>query len=101
MEEVRGFEEDCFVLLQKTFIAFPRVAEITAKLQNYAEQNFVDSLDFSRQLSQAKDIPDFVRINVEFAHKSFTSIVEQAKDFAEACTGSAARAIRSAYNLPS
>ncbi len=84
VEEVRGLEEDYSVLLQKMLMAFPWLADLSAKLQNYAEQNFVDSLDFSRQLSRAKDIHDFARINVEFAQKSFKSFVEQAKDFAEA-----------------
>jgi hypothetical protein len=72
--------------LQPTLIAFPWVAEITAKLQSYADSNFVDALAFSHGLSQAKDIPDFVRINVEFAQKNFKSVIEQARDFAEACT---------------
>jgi hypothetical protein len=86
VEEFRGLEEDYFALLQRTLMAFPWVAEITAKLQSYADNNFVDALAFSHELSQAKDIPDFVRINVEFAQKNFKSVVEQAKDFAEACT---------------
>jgi len=86
VEEVRGVEEDYFAVLQNTLIAFPWIADIAAKMQSYADQNFVDALRFSRELSQAKDIQDFVRINVEFAQKSFKSVVEQAEDFAEACT---------------
>ena len=76
-------------------IAFPWIADIAARMQSYADQNFVDALAFSRELSQAKDIQDFARINVEFAQKSFKAIFEQAKDFLEACTDSAAKAIRS------
>jgi hypothetical protein len=101
VEEVRGVEEDYFALLQNTLLAFPWIADIAAKMQNYADQNFVDALAFSRELSQAKDIQDFVRINVKFAQKSFKSVADQVEDFAEACTDSAARAFRSAYNLPS
>jgi hypothetical protein len=101
VEEVRGVEEDYFALLQNMLLAFPWIADIAAKMQNYADQNFVDALAFSRELSQAKDIQDFVRINVEFAQKSFKSVADQVEDFAEACTDSAARAFRSAYNLPS
>lgn len=101
VEEIRGAEEDYFALLQNMLIAFPWIADIATKMQKYADQNFVDALKFSREMSQAKDIQDFARINVECAQKSFKSAVAQAKDFAEACTDSAARAIRSAYNLPS
>jgi len=86
VEEVRGVEEDYFAGLQNMLIAFPWVADIAARIQSYADQNFVDALAFSRELSQAKDIQDFTRINVEFAQKSFKSVIEQARDFAEACT---------------
>jgi hypothetical protein len=55
-------------------------------LQNYADKNFVDALAFCHELSQAKDIQDFVGINVEFARRNLQSVVEQAKDFAEACS---------------
>ena len=95
VEEVRGIEEDYFAGLQNMLIASPWVADIAARMQSYVDQNFVDALAFSRELSQAKDIQDFTRINVEFAQKSFKSIFEQAKDFLEACTDSAAKAVRS------
>jgi len=95
VEDVRGVEEDYFAVLQNMLIAFPWIADIAARMQSYADQNLVDALAFSRELSQAKDIQDFTRINVEFAQKSFKSIFEQAKDFLEACTDSASKAIRS------
>ena len=101
VEEVRGVEQDYFAVLQTTLIAFPWIAEIAARMQSYADHNFANALAFSRELSQAKDIQDFTRINVEFAQKSYKSIVEQVQDFAGACTNSAGRAIRSAYNIPS
>jgi hypothetical protein len=85
VEEVRGVEEDYFAVLQNTLVAFPWIADIAAKMQSYADQNFVGALKFSRELSQAKDIADFVRINVEFAQKSFKLAIEQAEGFAEAC----------------
>jgi Phasin protein len=86
VEEVRGVEEDYFAVLQNMLIPFPWIADIAARMQSYADSNFVDALAFSHELSQAKDIPDFVRINVEFAQKNFKSVIEQARDFAEACT---------------
>ena len=89
VEEVRGAEENCFVLMQRMFAAFPGVADLNNKLQNYAEQNFANALDFSYALSQAKDFQDFSGINVEFAQKLIKSVGTQTMDFAEACTGSA------------
>jgi hypothetical protein len=101
VEEVRGIEENYFVALQKTLMAFPWAADLNAKLQNYAEQNFADALAFSHELSQAKDIQDVTRINAQFVQKRIKLAGEQVKDFAEACTDSASRAIRAAYNIPS
>jgi hypothetical protein len=94
VEEVRGVEEDYFAVQQNMLIAFPWIADIAARMQSYADQNFEDALVFSRELSNAKDIHDFTRVNVEFAQKRVKSIVDQAKDFLEACSDSAARAIR-------
>ena len=98
VEEVRGAEENYFVLMQRMFAAFPEVADLNNKLQNYAEQNFANALDFSHALSQAKHFQDFTRINVEFGQKLMKSVGAQTMDFAEACTGSAAKAIKAAYN---
>ena len=83
------------------FSAFPGVSDLNNKLQNYAEQNFANALDFSHALSQAKHFQDFTRINVEFGQKLMKSVGAQTMDFAEACTGSAAKAIKAAYNAQS
>src|SRR6516225_3846236 len=98
VEEVRGDEENYFVLMQRMFAGFPGVADLNNKLQNYAEQNFANALDFSHALSRTKDFQDFIRINVEFGQKLIKSVGTQTMDFAEACTGSAAKAIKAAYN---
>jgi hypothetical protein len=97
VEEVRGAEENYFVLMQRMFAAFPGIADLNNKLQNYAEQNFANALEFSHALSQAKDLQDFTRINVEFGQKLIKLVGAQTMDFAEACTGSAAKAIKAAY----
>ncbi len=94
VEEVRGVEENYFASMQRMLMVFPWFADLNSKLQNYAEQNFADALHFSHELSQAKDVQDFARINVEFAQKSFKSAVEQAQDFAEACTAWQRRQLR-------
>ena len=101
VEEVRGAEENYFVLMQRMFAVFPGVADLNNKLQNYAAQNFANALDFSHTLSHAKDFQDFTRINVEFGQKLMKSVGAQTIDFVEACTGSAAKAIKAAYNAAS
>ena len=78
VEEVRGVKEDYFAGLQNMLIAFPWVADIAARMQSYADQNFVDALAFSRELSQAKDIQDFTsslltRASSQFLSKQRTS----------------------------
>jgi phasin protein len=93
VQEVRGVEENYFVLLQRMLTPFPWAACLNIKLQNYAEQSFVDALDFSRDLSRAKDIQDFVDIHGRFVQKMFKSVGEQAEDFLEACTESAGKVI--------
>lgn len=50
VEEVRGVEEDYFAFLQSMLIAFPWIADIAARMQSYADQNFVDALESVRTL---------------------------------------------------
>jgi hypothetical protein len=94
VEEVRGVEENYFASMQRMLVVFPWLADLNRRLQNYAEQNFADALNFSHDLSRAQDIQDFARINVEFAQKSFESVVEQAQDFVETCTAWQRRQLR-------
>jgi hypothetical protein len=42
VEEVRGAEENYFILMHRILAAFPGMAELNKKLQNYAEQNFTN-----------------------------------------------------------
>jgi hypothetical protein len=101
VEEVRGAEENYFVLLQRMLITFPWLADIIAKLQNYADQNFVNALNFSHELSKAKDFEDCVRINVEYFQKHFKSVCKQAEDFTEACTAWQRRQLKQLTFCPS
>ncbi len=101
VEEVRGVEENYFVLLQKMLTPLPWIADLNKKLQNYAAQNFADALEFSHELSHAKDLQDLTRLNVEFIQKRVQSVGEQAKDFAEAYTKLAGSATKVAFDLSS
>ncbi len=55
VEDVRGVEENYFVLMQKMLTPFPWIVDINTKLQKYVEQNFVDALEFSHELTHAED----------------------------------------------
>ncbi len=101
VEEVRGVEENYFVLMQKMLTPFPWIADINRNLQKYAEQNFADALEFSHELTQAEDFQGFVRVNIEFIRKRIQSVGEQAKDFADAYAKSAGSATKAAFDFSS
>ncbi len=86
VQEVRGFEENCYSLLQEAIPAVPWLAEVTKKLQSYVEQNFSAAYDFTRELSQAGDMDDFIRINTAYMENSLRSYAAQMADFAETYT---------------
>ena len=90
-EEVRGFEENYFSVIQSTMAALPWFAELNKKLQSYAEEHFAAGLECSHKLSQAKDFPDFVQIQIEFFQKRIQSLCEQTIDFSETYSKSAVK----------
>jgi hypothetical protein len=99
VEQVRGAEENYFSEIQKTMSVFPWIADLNERLQSYAEQHFAAALDVAHKLSQAKDFQDFSRLQTEFIQARMQSIGEQAKDFAEAYTKAAARAVEAPFEL--
>ena len=101
VEEVRGFEENYFAIVQRTMIPFPWLGDLNKKLQSYAEQHFAACLDFSHRLSQAKDFQDCAQVEIEFFQERMRSFNEQARDFFEAYSKSAMSAIKAPFNLPS
>ncbi len=94
VEEVRGFEENYFAIVQRTMMPFPWLGDVNKKLQSYTEQHFAACLECSHRLSQAKDLQDFAQIEVEFFHERMLSFAKQARDFSETCSKSAANMIR-------
>ena len=86
VEEVRGFEENYYSMMQGTMSALPWTANIATRLQSYVEQDFRAAFAFARQLSQAKDLQDFARIHTEYIQKCLQLLCTQAQDFAEICT---------------
>ena len=94
VEEVRGFEENYYSLIQRTLTALPSVAGYNKKLHAYVEQDFAAAFEFARELSQAKDMQDFVRIHTEYIQKCLQSFFAQARDFAETYINVASGTIR-------
>jgi hypothetical protein len=87
VQEVRGFEENYYALIHGALRVFPRLDNFNEKLQTYIEQNFAAAYDFSRELTQAKDMQDFTRIHSTYNQKCFQLFTAQVRDFAEICTG--------------
>ncbi|MFZ2082678.1 MAG: phasin family protein [Xanthobacteraceae bacterium] len=94
VQEVRGFEENYYSLVQAMMPALPWLADFNKKLQSYTEQNFAAAYQFTRELSQAKDMQDFVRIHTAYILKCLQFSAAQMVDFAETYTGVASGAIK-------
>ncbi len=94
VQEVRGFEETYYSLVQRVMPALPWLVDFNKKLQSYIEQNFAAAYDFTRELSQAKDMQDFVIIHTAYIQKCSQSFAAQMADFAETYTNVASGAIK-------
>jgi hypothetical protein len=94
VQEVRGFEENWYSLVQQAMPTLPWLGDFTKKMQSYIEQNFATAYDFTRELSQAKDMQDFVRIHTAYIQKCLQSYAAQMTDFAETYTNVASGAIK-------
>ncbi len=86
VQEVRGFEENYYALIHESMRVFPWLDDFNEMLQSYIEQNLAAAYEFSRELTQAKDMQDFIRIYAAYNQKYFQSFAAQVSDFAEICT---------------
>ena len=92
VQELRSFEETYYSLIQGMMP--PWLADFNKKLQSHIEQNFAAANEFTRELSQAKDMQDFVRIHTAYIQKCLQSSAAQMADFAETYTNVASGAIK-------
>jgi hypothetical protein len=74
--------------------ALPWLADFNKKLQSYIEQNFAAAYEFTRELSQAKNMQDFGRIHTAYIQKCLQSSAEQMADFVETYTNVTSGAIK-------
>src|SRR5215469_16379839 len=83
VQEVRGFAENYYSLLQRTMPTLPWLADSNKKLQSYITLNFAAAYEFTRELSQAKNMQDFIRIQTDYIQKCGHSFAAQMQDFTE------------------
>jgi Phasin protein len=86
VEEVRGFEVNCFNLIERMMTAVPWLAEYNKRMQCYVEQDFAAALEFAHELGQAEDMQDFVRIQSHYIQGRLQSFAAQMRDFVETYT---------------
>ncbi len=96
--EVRGFEVNYYNLVERMTTALPWLTDLNKKMQSYVEQDFAAAFKFVHELSQVKDIQDFVRIQTEYIQRCLQSFAAQARDFAETYTNVASGAIKAPYH---
>jgi hypothetical protein len=89
--EVREVEEDYYALTQRVAVA---LSDFNQKMQGYVEQNFAAAFKFARELSQAEDMDDFVRIYSEYVQNCFHSFAAQMKEFTQTYTNFVAGTIQ-------
>jgi Phasin protein len=94
VQEVRGFEKNYYSLVQRTMPALPLLANFNKKLQSYITQNFAAAYEFTRELSQAKNMQDFIRIQTDYIQKCGHSFAAQMRDFTETYCNMASSAIK-------
>jgi hypothetical protein len=73
VKEVRGFE-----LTHQAW-----TAGINEKLHGYAKQDFGAAFAFARNLTQARDFNDFVRIQVDYVQNCSELFLSQVKDLTQ------------------
>jgi hypothetical protein len=94
VQEVRGLEENYYSMIHWAMPALPWLPDLGQKLQNYVEENLAAAYDFARELSQTKDMQDFVRIYTAYIQKCSQSFAAQMRDFAEIYTKVASGTIK-------
>jgi hypothetical protein len=87
-EQSRKAMENYLGLFQNSMTASPWIpsTDLTKKMQSYTEQNIAAATDYAKKLTQAKDFPDFWRIQTEFVETQLKAFGEQSKDLGETVT---------------
>jgi hypothetical protein len=90
-EQALAATDDYFNLLKKAISSCPSGGmEVGDKLKGYAEKNIAATHEFVKQLSQARDFADVLRIQTEFMKSQVTALGEQTKNLREVYAKAAA-----------
>jgi hypothetical protein len=97
-EQAYGAMDSYFDYLKRSISSTPSGGtEFGEKLKAYAERNITATHEFMRQLSQARDFQDMVRIQTKFMQDQFKEFGEQTKGLGEAYTKAAAGAVKAPF----
>jgi hypothetical protein len=87
-EQALGAVDTYFDFLKKTISSCPSGGtDLGEKVKIYTEKNIAATHEFIKQLSQAKDFQDAVRIQTQFMQAQLEEFGEQTKSVGEAATG--------------
>ena len=86
-ERTRHAMETYVNWLQNAMSASPWTnVDLNKKLLSYATENVTAAVGLVKKLSQAKDVEDVVKIQIEFMSQQLNSFNEQTKAMVEICT---------------
>jgi hypothetical protein len=90
MNQTQAAMEQYFSFVQNAFSSFPMTSpELMDKIKGFTEQNMGTVRDFVKELGQAKDFQDVVRIQTEYIQNQFHTFTEQTKSLTGSFTNAA------------
>jgi hypothetical protein len=87
IDQTRKAMESYLDFFQKTMKAPPLLdANLNQKMKTYMEQNIAAVSQFAQEVSKAKDLQNFWRVQSEFTQAQWKAFTEQAKELTELAT---------------
>ena len=94
-EQTRKAMESYLDFFQKNIKAAPSLdADLNQKMKTYMEQNIAAVSKFAQEVSKAKDLQDFWRIQSEFMQAQWKAFTEQTKELSVAVTKNATNVMK-------
>ena len=107
MNQTEAAMQKYFEFVQAAVSSLPMTSpELMDKIKNFTEENIGTSREFVKQLGQAKDFLDVVRIQTEYMQGQFNFFTEQSKSLTNhsrkqrVAQGRILSAVRKAYSRP-
>ena len=90
IDQTRKAMESYLDFFQKNIKAPPLFdADLNQKMKTYMEQNIAAVSQFAQEVSKAKDLQNFWRVQSEFTQAQWKAFTEQTKELTELATKSA------------